>query len=64
MAAVRANVTARPSTGSPRVTPARCQSAIADRFEITSPMPERRMAGSERRTKSRSTTSAIGIWTP
>ena len=29
VAAVRANVTARPSTGSPRVTPARCQSAIA-----------------------------------
>ena len=50
VAAVRAKVTARPSTGSPRSRPASCQSATAAKLEIASPMPERRIAGSERRT--------------
>jgi hypothetical protein len=47
---MRANVTATPSTASPRSCSASRQSAIADRLLIASPIPERRIAGSDRRT--------------
>ena len=50
VAAVRANVTATPSTVSPRTRSASRQSAIAERLETTSPTPPRRSAGSLRRT--------------
>ena len=50
VAAVRAKVTATPSTVSPRTRSASRQSAIADRLEMTSPTPPRRSAGSLRRT--------------
>ena len=49
-AAVCANVTAIPSTGSSRASSASRQSAIAERFDTESPMPDRRMRGSLRRT--------------
>ena len=50
MAAVRANVTASPSTGSSRSRAASHQSAMAPRLETASPMPERRIEGSLART--------------
>ena len=50
VAAVRANVTATPSTGSPVSRSASRQSAIAERFETASPIPDRRIAGSLRLT--------------
>jgi hypothetical protein len=50
VAAMRAKVTATPSTASPRTCSASRQSAMADRLLTTSPMPERRIAGSLRRT--------------
>jgi hypothetical protein len=63
-AAVFASIRARPSTGSPRTSCDSCQSAHADRLLITSPTPERRWRTGLRRTKSRSTITAMGICTP
>ena len=63
-AAVRASVTASPSTGSPVSAAASSQSAIADRLLTTSPIPDRTSRGGPERTRSRSTITATGGTTP
>ena len=63
-AAVRASDMARPSTGSPLIAWLSSQSAQAEMSLSASPIPDRIWYAGLRATRSRSTTTAIGMCTP
>lgn len=62
--ALRAIAAARPSTGSPVTWWESSQSAMAEMFEMASPMPERTKRTGASLITSRSMTRAIGVGTP